>query len=52
MLELDPIVMARLVNVAEWYGISPARYCEVVLTRAVDSLVADNPNLDYLTELR
>jgi hypothetical protein len=52
VLDLDPAVESRLNRVAEWYNLPPERYTEIVLTRAFDALIEDNPNLEFLVELR
>ena len=51
-LDLDPSVEATLNRVAEFYNITPERYCEVILTRAFDELVSTCPNAAHLVELR
>jgi hypothetical protein len=49
--DIDPATLARLVRVASWYRVSPARYTEIILNRAFDELVDSSPNCAYLVEL-
>jgi len=49
--DLDPAVEATLIRVADWYSVSPARYCDIILTRAFDELVSACPNAAHLVEL-
>jgi hypothetical protein len=51
MLDLSPDVEARLTRVAQFYQLSPERYCEIILNRAFQRLVDDSPNLSHLVDL-
>jgi hypothetical protein len=47
----DPAIEARLMCISEWYGITNARYIEIVVNRAIDSLADELPGLSPLLEL-
>lgn len=52
MLDIDPRVEQLATQAAEWYSISVERYVEIAVQRAIDTLIAEVPNIADRFELR